>query len=313
MSRAENSKRDDGFGKAKSVRVEHGEVRYRETGSGEPVVFLHGVLVNGDLWRKVVPALSENYRCIVPDLPLGGHEAPIASGADLSPPGLARLVAEFLDALNLRETTLVANDTGGAIAQVFVARYPERVSRLVLTNTDAFENFLPPLLRPLQWGARVPGFVSLLSLPLRTSIAQRALFAMVAKHPVERQAMESYIAPLLNDARVRRDFRKVLRGISNRYTIEAAETFPAFDKPVLLAWGMDDRLFFPYEYAERLAGRFPDVRIEQVPDARTFVSEDNPGRLAGLLNNFLNRQKHGSITVQPDAVEDGCREPGGVG
>lgn len=295
MNHAENPERSDDFGEAKSVGLEHGEVRYKEVGSGEPMVFLHGVLVNGNLWRKVVPTLSGNHRCIVPDLPLGGHAAPMKPGADLSPPGLARLVAEFLDALGLQEVTLVANDTGGAIAQVFVARYPARVSRFVLTNTDAFENFLPPLLRPLQWGARIPGFVSLLSLPLRTSIAQRILFAMVAKHPVERRVMESYVAPLLNEARIRRDFRKVLRGISNRYTIEAAETFPTFDKPVLLAWGTEDRLLFPYKYAERLARRFPDATLARVTDARTFVSEDNPCRIVELLESFLGSRDNDRV------------------
>lgn len=281
MSRAFES------GETKEVRLEQGVIRYREFGAGEPLVFVHGVLVNGNLWRKVVSELAEDYRCIVPDLPLGGHETPMNPGADLSPPGLALLLSDFFDALELRQATLVANDTGGAISQVFAARYPEKVSRFVLTNADAFENFLPPLLRPLQWGARVPGFVSLLSLTLRPHLAQRALLATVAKHPIERRVMRSYLSPLLKDGRVRRDFRKVLQGISNRHTIEAAETFPGFRKPVLLAWGMDDRLLFPYKYAERLAARFPDARLEKVPGSRTFVPEDQPDRLVGLIRDFV--------------------------
>ena len=280
-------------GEEKEVRLGQGTIRYKEFGAGEPLVFVHGVLVNGNLWRKVVPELAEDYRCIVPDLPFGGHETPMNPGADLSPPGLARLLADFLDALDLREATLVANNTGGAIAQVFVARYPERVSRLMLTNVDAFENFLPPLLRPLQWGARIPGFVSLLSVALRSHLVQRALFASVAKHPVENRIAESYLSPLLKDARVRRDLRGLLRGISNKYTIEAAEKFRNFGKPVLLAWGMDDRLFFPYRYAERLAKKFPDATLEKVPDSRTFVPEDNPVRLIAAIRDFVS--KHQSV------------------
>ncbi|MGF1470471.1 MAG: alpha/beta fold hydrolase [Rubrobacteraceae bacterium] len=279
-------------GGLKEVELEAGVVRYRELGRGEPLVFVHGVLVNGNLWRKVVPGLAEDYRCIVPDLPLGGHTAPISPGADLSVSGLARLISDFFDPLDLREATLVANDTGGAISQVFVARYPERVSRFVLTNADAFENFLPPLLRPLQWSVRVPGFVSLLSLLLRPHLAQRALFASVAKYPVERRVMEAYLAPLLEDGRVRSDLRKVVRGISNRYTIEAAESFPGFEKPVLLAWGTDDRLLFPYRYAERLAERFPFATLEKVPDARTFVPEDNPERLVELIQDFMESKPY---------------------
>ena len=277
------------LGEAREVRLSQGTVRYREVGSGEPVVFLHGIMVNGNLWREIIPVLSEGYRCIVPDLPLGGHEAPMEPGADLSPTGLARLVAEFLDALGLREATLAANDTGGAIAQIFVARYPERVSRLVLTNCDAFENFLPPVLRPLQWGARyVPGFVTLLSLAARAYAVRWGLAKMVTKHGIERRMMDSYIKPLLYDARVRHDFRKVLAGVSNGYTLEAAEVFPAFEKPVLVAWGHEDWLF-RYRYAERLAESFPNARLERVPDAHAFVPEDNPERLVELVRNFLGR------------------------
>ena len=117
---------------------------------------MHGLLVSGQLWRKVVPALAERYRCIVPDLPLGPHAVSMAPDADLSPPGLARLVVEFLEALGLHEVTLVGNDTGGAICQLVVAGHTERVSRLVLTNCDAFENFPPPLLGLLQWGPACP-------------------------------------------------------------------------------------------------------------------------------------------------------------
>lgn len=274
---------------AREVRLSQGMVRYREVGSGEPVVFLHGIMVNGNLWRKVVPGLSKEYHCIAPDLPLGGHEAPMKPGADLSPAGLARLVAEFFDALGLREATLVANDTGGAIAQVFVARYPERVSRLVLTNCDAFEDFLPPVLRPLQWGARfVPGFVTLLGVAARAYAVRWVLAKLVTKHGIERRMMDSYIKPLLYDARVRRDFRKVLAGVSNGYTLEAAEAFPAFEKPVLVAWGHEDWLF-RYRYAERLAGSFPNARLEGVADAHAFVPEDNPERLVELVRNFLGR------------------------
>lgn len=277
------------LGEAREVRLSQGTVRYREVGSGEPVIFLHGIMVDGNLWREMVPELSEGYRCIVPDLPLGGHEAPMEPGADLSPTGLARLVAEFLDALGLREATLVANDTGGAIAQVFVARYLERVSRLVLTNCDAFEDFPPPVLRPLVWGARyVPGFVTVLSLAARAYTVRWVLAKMVTKHGIERRVMDSYIKPLLYDARVRHDFRKVLAGVSKRYTLEAAEVFPAFEKPVLVAWGHEDWLF-RYRYAERLAGSFPNARLERVADAHAFVPEDNPERLVELVRNFLGR------------------------
>ena len=134
-----------------------GTIHYRESGEGEPIVFLHGLLVDGRLWRKVTPLLEDRFRCIVPDLPLGSHTIPMSPDGDLSPPSLAKIVDGFLEALDLESVTLVANDTGGAIGQITAANHPERIGRLVLTNCDAFENFLPPAFRPLQWSARVPG------------------------------------------------------------------------------------------------------------------------------------------------------------
>jgi pimeloyl-ACP methyl ester carboxylesterase len=279
--------RVEAFGERKEVWLGGwGVIRYREVGEGAPVVFLHGLLVNGDLWREVVPVLSGRYRCIVPDLPLGSHAVPMNAGAELSPPGLARLVGEFMDALDLRGVTLVGNDTGGAICQLVVAWHPERLARLVLTNCDAFENFLPPLLRPFQYGARLPGFAFVVAQLLRLSLVRSFFIATVSHRRVEPAVADSYFSPVIRDPGVRRDVTKVLRGISNRYTLEAAEFFPGFHKPVLLVWGEDD-FFFPFRFAERLRGEFPDARLEQVSGSRAFVPEDRPELLAGLIGSFL--------------------------
>ena len=144
------------------IRLPQGTVRYREAGSGRPIVFVHGLLVNGALWRKVTPGLESDYRCIVPDLPLGSHRIPMDEDADLSPPGVARLISDFLAALDLDGVILVGNDTGGAICQLVAAHHPERLGGLVLTPCDAYENFLPPAFRPLQYAARVPGLITAL-------------------------------------------------------------------------------------------------------------------------------------------------------
>src|SRR5262249_37104928 len=131
------------------VELPQGPVRYRESGTGDPIVFVHGLLVDGELWRDVASRLQDDYRVIVPDLPLGSQEEALPPGAALSPPGLARIVADFLEALDLRDVTLVGNDTGGAICQLVVTEHPERVKRLVLTPCDAYEEFPPPTFKPL--------------------------------------------------------------------------------------------------------------------------------------------------------------------
>jgi pimeloyl-ACP methyl ester carboxylesterase len=269
------------------VELAQGPINYRETGRGEPILFVHGALVDGTLWRKVTPALERDHRCIVPDWPLGSHREAMHPGADLSPPGLARIVADFAEALDLERVTLVGNDTGGAICQVLATRHPERLGRLALTNCDAYDNFLPPAFRYLQLVARLPGGVAAMAQTMRFDLLRRApiAYGWLSKRPVPREVLDGWTAPLAADSAIRRDTAKVLRGISKRYTLEAAELLRDFDRPVLLAWGREDRFFSP-AYAERLAAAIPGARLVWIDDARTFVSEDQPERLAELLGEF---------------------------
>jgi pimeloyl-ACP methyl ester carboxylesterase len=272
----------------REVQLTNGTIGYRDSGSGEPLLFVHGLLVNGLLWRKVVPLLEGDFRCIVPDLPLGSHKVAMSTEADLSPPGLAAMLDELMAKLELERVTLVANDTGGAIAQITAANHPERIGRLVLTNCDAFENFLPPAFRPLQWAARVPGLFTASIQGMRLEFLRRHMpmaFGWLIKHDLEGAPLADWVRPTLSDRTVRRDTIKVLRGISPRYTLEAAETLRGFDRPTMLAWAREDRFFKP-SFAERLAETIPGARLEWVDDSYTFVSEDQPERLAELINAF---------------------------
>jgi pimeloyl-ACP methyl ester carboxylesterase len=278
------------LGEAKELRLPQGTIRYREVGdpAHPPVVFVHGLLVNGLLWRKVVPQLAGELRCIVPDWPLGSHDVPLNAGTDVSPGGVARLIADFLAALDLADVTLVANDSGGAISQLLVTRHPERIGRLVLTSCDAYDNFLPPLFRYLQLLARVPGgaVVGMQMLRVRALRRLPIAFGWLVKRPIERAVEDAYVAPILRDAGIRRDTTAFLRGIDKRDTLAAAEQFGAFDKPVLVAWAAEDKVF-PLRYGERLAAAFPNARLETIADSRTFVPEDQPERLAQLIAAFV--------------------------
>jgi pimeloyl-ACP methyl ester carboxylesterase len=273
---------------SRRVELAAGPIHYREWGSGPIIVFVHGLLVNGGLWRKVAPPLAESHRCIVPELPLGSHPEAMKPDADLSPPGLARLIVDFLEALDLDDVTLVANDTGGALSQLVVTSHPQRIGRLVLTPCDAYDNFLPPMFRPLQWAARVPGGLLGFATPLRLAPLRRLpmAFGWLAKRPIDRDASDSYVRPALTDREVRRDVVKVLRGISSRYTLDAAARFSTFTRPVLLAWAREDR-FFPLEHARRMAASFPDARLVEIDDSYSFVPEDQPERLATLIAEFV--------------------------
>jgi len=270
------------------IELSQGVIRYRDVGSGPTLVFVHGVFANGTLWRDVVPSLASRFRCIVPDLPLGGHMYPLHPHADRSPEGVTRLLADFLAALDLRDVTLVGNDTGGALCQICIAQYPESIAGLVLTNCDAYEAFFPFLLRPFQFGAHRfgTGFGEFLARVLRSRIAQRLFVKLVSLRRPDTATLDAYFAPFLADAAVRRDLIQFVAAISNRSTLDAAKRFPRFHHPVLIVWGQSDP-FFSARNAYRLQHDFPNATLTFVPRSRAFVPEDQPQRLAALIADFL--------------------------
>jgi len=266
------------------IELSQGTVHYREEGSGRPIVLIHGLLVNGRVWERVVPLLSGRMRVIVPDLPLGSHARAMDAGADLSAPALGELIAELLDRLELEDVTIVGNDTGGGLTQIAVAAHPERIGRLVLTNCDAFEHFPPPAFSGVfKVLARVPGAVKGLELGGRLRSVRRGAMALapLTVDPVPDELLKAWLSPL-GDAGVRRDLRKVARGVSPEHTLDAAERLRSFGGPVLIVWGRRDR-FFPFADAERLAALFADARVESIADARAFVQLDAPEQLAELI------------------------------
>jgi len=276
------------FGELREITLTPGTIRYRDVGRGPTIVFVHGALVNGGLWRKVVPLLARDFRCIVPDLPLGSHARPMRPDADLAPLAFARAIAELLEKLDLRDVTLVGNDTGGALCQLVATRHPERIGRLVLTPCDAFENFPPKLFAGFLLAARVPALLGavLQATRLRAVARSPMVYGWLAKHGLDDAALDSYLRPVRESREVLRDLAKVARGIDPRLTLEAAERLRGFDRPVLLAWAPEDRLF-PVAHAERLAALLPDARVARIDDAYTFVSEDQPERLAELIAAFV--------------------------
>jgi pimeloyl-ACP methyl ester carboxylesterase len=271
----------------KYVDLSAGRIRYRDTGEGPPIVFVHGLLVDGRLWRKVTPSLEGRFRCITPDLPLGAHTIPMKPDAPVTPPDLAALVLEFIEALDLRDVTLVGNDTGGALSQIAVTKNPERIARLVLTPCDAFDNFLPPMFKGLQILARFQPALTAFVQPLRIPALRRLpiAFGWLTKRPIDREVENAWVRAFFTRRETRRDVARILRAIDSKYTQEAAERLPSFDRPVLIAWASEDKVF-PLEHAHRLAGLFADARVEEIDDSYSFVPEDQPERLAELIGEF---------------------------
>jgi pimeloyl-ACP methyl ester carboxylesterase len=283
--------RDPALGVAHELDLPQGRLRYFEAGTGSTIVFAHGLLVNANLWRKVVETLSGEFRCIALDLPLGSHTLAMPAGADLTPHGLTDLIADAVASLTLDEVTLVGNDTGGALCQMVVTRRPDRIVRLVLTSCDYRDNFPPRMFRYFKLAAAIPGAMKLLMLPMRLRAPRRLPFAFgwLVKRPIDREAEDSYLLPAMTVEGIERDLKSVIRGIDKRYTNEAADRLGEFDKPALIAWSRDD-LFFKPEHAERLAHELPNARLEWIENSRSFSPEDEPASLGESIASFVRQQ-----------------------
>jgi pimeloyl-ACP methyl ester carboxylesterase len=260
------------------------------TGEGPAIVFVHGALVNANLWRRVVPRL-DGFKRVALDLPLGSHLDAMPKDADLTPPALADIIADSIEALGLDGVTLVGNDTGGALTQLVATGRPERVGAIVLTSCDAFDSFPPRFFEIALAPGKIPGVIPIAFGGLRLRPLRRLpiAYGWLSNEPAEPEVSDSYVLPVLTRGEIRRDVRKLLRGLNPSYTLDAAAKLARWDRPALIAWSANDR-FFPTEHAERLAKVIPGARLEWIEGARTFSAEDAPERLAELIAGFVRER-----------------------
>jgi pimeloyl-ACP methyl ester carboxylesterase len=277
------------LGEPRVLELRGARLRAFERGSGQAVVFVHGALVNANLWRKVVAGLPDGFRSVALDIPLGSHELAVPD-ADLSPPALADLIADAIDTLGLDDVILVGNDTGGGLCQLVIDRHPERVGGLLLTSCDAYEQFPPRFFEVLLAPAAVPPLVPILFGPLRIRALRRLpiAYGWLMRSALEPRVSDSWVLPGLTSAAVREDTRRLLKEIDASYLLDAASRFSRFTKPVTIAWSRDDK-FFLHRNAERLATAFPDSRLEWIDNSRTFSPEDQPDRVVELVVELARR------------------------
>ena len=267
----------------RNVELPQGTVRVYERGEGPVLLFIHGLLVSHTLWDLVIDRLEDRHRCVAIDLPLGAHPKPMRPDADLSPKGVASMIAGVMDELDLKDVVLVGNDTGGALCQLVVAHHPERLAALVLTTCDAYEHFPPPRLKPLVLLGKAPRVTDVLLQGGRFAPARDALIAPVNKRR-DATRSQGWVEPLKNPG-VRRDVTRFLAKVDSRDTVAAAPALKSFGRPALVVWTRKD-LFFPLEDGERLAADL-DARLEVLDDTRTFIPLDQPGKLADLIASFV--------------------------
>jgi pimeloyl-ACP methyl ester carboxylesterase len=272
------------------VELSAGTIEYEDTGGSGPVlVLLHGVSMDGSLWRHVVTELRSGFRCVVPTLPLGSHRRPMRPDANLSLVGMVRLVAEFLEELDLRGVTLVGNDWGGAQLLVSEGR-DGRVGRLVLVACEAFGNYPPGIPgRVLERASKVPGGLTVVLQPLRFRALRRlpGAWGWMSKRPVPDEVMDGWFGPALAQPEIRRDLRKYAGSVPPKAKLlEWAERQRAFGGPVLVVWAPEDRVM-PPEHGRRLADLFPNGRLVEIPDSYTLIPEDRPVELARAIRDFV--------------------------
>jgi pimeloyl-ACP methyl ester carboxylesterase len=282
------------------VELSCGTVEYTDTGGDGPVlVLLHGLVMDASLWDGVMAGLSADHRCVAPTLPLGAHRVPVRPDADLSLPGIARLVTEFCDRLGLQDITLAGNDTGGALVQLLMAdgSLADRAARVVLASCDAFDNFPPGLTgKALVAAGRLPaGLFGLFMHQMRLRPVRRLPVAFGWLTKRGDAATARWMRPVLTQAGIRRDTVRVLRsmraagagaGAGPGLLDAAAERLPEFKRPVLVAWAREDRVM-PPEHGARLAALLPAGRLVEVADSYALIPLDQPARFAGIIREFV--------------------------
>jgi len=272
-----------------------GPLAWRESGEGSPLVFFAGAFANGELWRDVVTALEDRYRCITIDLPLGAHEWPLRPGADRSAASLARLELDCLELLGVDGATVVANDTAGGLLLLSLASgHPalERVDRLVLTNCDNYDQFPPDKLRKASaLCRRFPRLARAgIRARFRSASARRKGAASVAARGVGREREQSFFGRV-EDPRIAGDLVAATAGFRPEILVEASAAIPRFDRPVMVIWGDADE-FFPIDQGQRLASDFPDATLITVPGAKTWVPIDAPEAVANGIGAFVPPSPH---------------------
>lgn len=255
-------------------------------GDGQPIVFGHGLVMDHTEWTGVIHRLAPEFRCVVPVLPLGGHQRPMPDDVDLTMRGIALRIAETIETLDLPPVVLVANDWGGP--QITAVERPDLIAGLVLTSEEAFDNYPPGL--PGAFAAlscRLPGGLIIAGRSLRIPGFQRLpmTFGRMTVRPIPMDIIRGWTEGLITEPGVRRDVRQYVATTPKDCLIEAAEGLRTFDKPALVIWPTDNRTM-PRSHGERLADLLPQGRLVELDDCSVLMPLDQPVRLADEIRTF---------------------------
>src|SRR6266508_1762510 len=263
--------------KKRSVATASGRIAYAEAGSGPVALFVHGVLLNGHLWRHQLAALSDVRRCIALDL-LAHGDTEIAPDQDVSVTANARMLREVVDVLGIDKVDLVGNDSGGGIAQIFAALNPSRVRSLALTDCDVHDNWPPEPFKPFLEMAAAGGLSGTLDAMLADKNVYRSAQALgpAYEHPdrVTDETIETYLRPLVRTEQRTRDFQRFLAAFDSKHTVAVEAQLRKLKAPTLIAWGMDD-VYWDGRWSHWRAKTIPGTRKRiELEGARIFFPEE---------------------------------------
>ena len=281
--------------KRRFAAVKSGRIAYVEQGQGPVALFVHGVPLNGYHWRHVVGRLQHRRRCIAIDL-MGLGYSEIAPAQDISFTAQAHMIAEVIDALGVERIDLIGNDSGGAVAQIFAAHYPERLTSLVLTNCDVHDGWPPPQVLPLMERARTGTLAPVFQPMVDRPDLARDRYAKGESVPLFRSYADPsiltddiirlYLQPLLSSPQRLDAFQRYWLGFDNTQTVTIHAALKALQVPTLIVWGLQD-IFFDKKWAYWLKDTIPGAtRVVEIEDARLFFPEDRPDALATPVLKF---------------------------
>lgn len=275
--------------------VKSGRIAFFEQGQGPAALFVHGVPLNGYHWRNIIDRIQHRRRCIAVDLMALGYTE-IAPTQDVSFTAQARMLAEVLDALGIEKVDLVGNDSGGAIAQIFAAHYPERLTSLVLTNCDVHDGWPPPQVLPIMEHARKGTLAPIFQPMLDRPDLARERYARGESVPLFRsyadpsvltdEVIRLYLQPLLSSQGRIEAFQRYWLGFDHAHTVAIHSALKALRVPTLIVWGLKD-IFFDKKWAYWLKDTIPGAtHVAEIADGRLFFPEDRPDALLGPMLQF---------------------------
>jgi pimeloyl-ACP methyl ester carboxylesterase len=272
-----------------TVGTASGTISYYDVGphGGRTALFVHGVGTNALLWQDVIEQLPD-VRCVALDLPLHGH-TPAAPDQDFSLPGLAKSVADLATSLGLTGVDLVANDTGGAVAQVFAATHPELLASFTLTNCDTHDNLPPDAFKPIVEAAAkgefAPNGPALVANP---AVGRKAAFGsgyQSAELPPD-ELVRAFLDPVMGTVERARQFERLLVSLKVEDLLAVEPQLRKLTVPTLLVWGTHDP-FFELKWAYWLLETIPGAeKVIEVPGGKLFFPNERPDELVAALRNF---------------------------